>query len=100
MKFGLSALSIAAVTLVALTACNQTSQTSQPTAAAAPVGCKGEIGEYQAVMDNDKQMGHVNTTVYNRVVNEIDKASAACDAGRDAEASRLINATKSRYGYR
>jgi hypothetical protein len=44
-------------------------------------------------------MGHVNRSVHARVVRELDRASAACAAGRDAEAQVMIRATKSRYGY-
>jgi hypothetical protein len=50
-------------------------------------------------MSNDLAMGHVNQSVYNRVEREIRQAEAACAAGRDAEAVRMINAAKSRYGY-
>ena len=62
-------------------------------------GCKGEIARYRAVMSNDLAMGHVNQSVYNRVDREIAQAEAACAAGRDADAVRMINATKSRHGY-
>ena len=91
-----------------LTACNQTA--SLPTPASASVtpssfrmpegtGCKGEIDRYRAVMSNDLAMGHVNQSVYNRVDREIGQAEAACTAGRDAEAIRMIQATKARHGY-
>ncbi|KLK93477.1 hypothetical protein AA309_09210 [Microvirga vignae] len=86
-----------------LAACNQT--TSGPAQAPARFrmpdgsGCQGEIARYRAVMSNDLAMGHVNQTVYNRVDREIGQAEAACAAGRDAEAQRMINATKNRHGY-
>ena len=38
--------------------------------------------------------------VHARVTGEIDGAAAACSAGRDAEAVRMIAATKARCGYR
>jgi hypothetical protein len=41
----------------------------------------------------------VNQSVYNRVDREIGQAKATCAAGRDAEAVRMVNATKSRHGY-
>ena len=91
-----------------LAACNQTAP--PPPAASATVtpsgfrmpegaGCQGEVARYKAVMDNDLAMGHVNQSVYGRVSRDIDQAAAACAAGRDAEAQRMIRATKSRYGY-
>ena len=52
-----------------------------------------------AIMSNDLAMGHVNQSVYNRVDREIAQAEAACTAGRDAEAVRMVNATKARHGY-
>jgi len=51
-------------------------------------------------MTNDLAMGHVSPSVHGRVEKEIEGAEAACAAGRDAEAMRMIDATKSRYGYR
>jgi hypothetical protein len=63
-------------------------------------GCRGEIDRYRAVMSNDLAMGHVNQSVYNQVDREIGQAEAACAGGRDAEAVRMVNASKSRHGYR
>jgi hypothetical protein len=63
-------------------------------------GCAGDIGEFRAVLANDRQTGHVNRTVYDRAMAELDRAAAACAAGRDSEAVRLVRATKQRYGYR
>jgi hypothetical protein len=63
-------------------------------------GCEGEVARYRAIMANDLSMGHVNQSVYVRVEKEIDRAQATCAAGRDAEAVRMIDTTKGRYGYR
>ena len=63
-------------------------------------GCAGEVQRYRAVMDNDLATGHVGKTVHAKVSAEIDEAASACAAGRDAEAVRMIAATKARYGYR
>jgi len=91
-----------------LAACNQTASGPAPApASATPAsfrmpegsGCQGEIARYRAVMSNDLAMGHVNQSVYNRVDREIGQAEAACAAGRDAEAQRMIRATKARHGY-
>jgi hypothetical protein len=87
---------------LALTACNQTASAPAPAGAMASsssTGCKGEIDRYRAVMSNDLSMGHVNQSVYTRVDREIAQAEAACAAGRDAEAIRMVNATKARHGY-
>jgi len=62
-------------------------------------GCRGEIARYRAVMSNDLAMGHVGQSVYTRGDREIGQAEAACAAGRDAEALRMIQATKARHGY-
>jgi len=85
-----------------LAACNQTA--SAPTSASvvassSGTGCNGEISRYRAVMSNDLATGHVNQSVYNRVDRDIAQAEAACAAGRDAEAVRMVNATKVRHGY-
>ncbi len=85
-----------------LAACNQTATTpagTSMTATPAGTGCRGEIDRYRAVMSNDLAMGHVNQSVYNRVDREVAQAEAACSAGRDAEAIRMVNATKARHGY-
>jgi hypothetical protein len=93
-----------------LAACNQTASGPAPVPAGTSVtpssfrmpegsGCRGEIARYRAVMSNDLAMGHVNQSVYNRVDRDIGQAEAACAAGRDAEASRMVRATKARHGY-
>ncbi|WP_112662522.1 hypothetical protein [Microvirga flavescens] len=99
MRNGLCALPAALAALI-LSACTQTGASAPPSPVNAATGCQAEIEEYRAIMENDRRMGHVNASVYNRVEADIGKASAACAAGRDAEARRMISATKSRYGYR
>jgi hypothetical protein len=98
---------LAAVVALPLAACNQTAATAPGSANVTPSGfnlpsgsgCGGEISRYRAVMSNDLATGHVNQSVYNRVDREIAQAEAACAAGRDAEAVRMVNATKARHGY-
>jgi predicted small lipoprotein YifL len=107
MKTVFRSLGLAAAISLSLVACNQTMPTAPSSASVTPSGfrmpegsgCKGEVDRYRAVMDNDLAMGHVNQSVYTRVVREIDQAASACAAGRDAEAVRMINTTKSRFGY-
>jgi hypothetical protein len=87
---------------LALAACNQTASAPAGTnvmAGSSGTGCNGEISRYRAVMSNDLATGHVNQSVYNRVDREIAQAEADCAAGRDAEAVRMVNATKARHGY-
>ncbi|WP_210484857.1 hypothetical protein [Microvirga antarctica] len=100
---------IAAALALSAAACTQTGGSPAPgtpvgTGAAFRMpegpGCQGEVARYRAIMANDLAMGHVNQSVYSRVDKEIDRADAACSAGRDAEAIRMIEATKGRYGYR
>ena len=62
-------------------------------------GCTGDIARWQAVQDNDKNMGQVDTAVANEIANEIAAASAACQAGHDAEARAMVSASKRRHGY-
>jgi hypothetical protein len=100
---------LAALAGLALAGCNQTSAPGPsaatpgvtPSGFAMPAGsgCTGEIGRYKAVVDNDLATGHVNRSVHARIAAELDRASASCAAGRDAEAVRMVTATKSRYGY-
>ena len=63
-------------------------------------GCSGEVARYRAVMENDLATGHVSKGVHQQVTREIDQAGMACAAGRDAEAVRIIQASKARRGYR
>lgn len=101
-------LSVAGMVALPLAACNQTAPGAPANVTGAPSafrmpdgsGCKGEIARYRAIMGNDLTMGHVNRSVYDKVDREIGQAEAACGAGRDAEAVRMVEATKSRYGYR
>jgi hypothetical protein len=100
MKIATPALLLTAA--LALAACNQTASAPAGTTVAANssnTGCNSEISRYRAVMSNDLATGHVNQSVYTRVDREITQAEAACAAGRDAEAIRMINATKARHGY-
>jgi hypothetical protein len=106
MKTLIRSLGLAGMVAI-LAACNQTTSPTPASTNVTPsgfrmpggTGCHGEVDRYRAVMDNDLAMGHVNQSVHARVAREIDQAAAACAAGRDAEAVRMINATKSRYGY-
>ena len=100
--------------LVFVAGCNQTAgppPAPAPTATAAAgvtpstfrlpegSGCTGEVARYRAVMANDLETGHVTRAVHDRVVAEIDRAASACSAGHDAEAVRMIHATKAKFGY-
>jgi hypothetical protein len=108
MKTAILAFSLTGLLALSLAACNQTASGTAPVGTSVTPsgfrmpegsGCKGEIDRYRAVMSNDLAMGHVNQSVYNRVDRELGQAETACAAGRDAEAVRMVNATKSRHGY-
>lgn len=108
MKTAIRSLWLTSLMALPLAACNQTANAPVPaTTSVTPSsfrmpegsGCKGEVDRYRAVMNNDLAMGHVNQSVYTRVEREIGQAEAACAAGRDAEAVRMLHATKSRHGY-
>ncbi len=87
--------------------CNQTgSPAAAPLsqAGAAPqmpsgAGCAGQIGRFRTVIDNENRVGQVSPSVYTRLDADVSRAEAACAAGRDAEAQRMLAATKARYGY-
>jgi hypothetical protein len=102
-------LALAALAGLALAGCTQAGA-PEPSAAAAGVtpsgfalpagsGCAGEIARYRAVVDNDLATGHVDRSVHARIAAELDRAAASCTAGRDAEAVRMVAATRSRFGY-
>lgn len=108
MMTTLRILSFAGAVALPLAACNRAAPATPSGPTAAPgilktadgKGCKGEIARYRAIMDNDLAMGHVNKSVYDKVDREIGQAEAHCGAGRDAEATRMVEATKARHGYR
>lgn len=107
--------SVAALACLALAACNSPAPQAPAPQAAAPTaqspvtpssfklpdgaGCSGEIARWQAIQDNDRATGHVGETVYNQIRGEIAQASAACQAGKDAEARALVRASRARHGY-
>jgi len=101
---------------VLLAGCNSTQPQATVTASAPPAysgsnitpsnfrmpegsGCAGDVARWQAVQDNDLTTGNVNQSVYNQIKADIDRASAACQAGRSAEASSIVRASRARHGY-
>ena len=62
-------------------------------------GCSGDVARWQAIQQNDLNMGHVNQKVYDEISREIAAAASVCQAGRDGEASAMITASKRRHGY-
>lgn len=92
-----------------LAGCNSTAQTPAtaiPAAVVAPLaalpagtGCGGAIGRTRAVVQSDIATGNLNTPVGARFNADLDRAQAACAAGRDGEALRELAAAKARYGY-
>lgn len=62
--------------------------------------CMETVASFKRVVESDARSGNMNQSVYRRVKPEVDRAEAACAAGRDAESERMINSTKSRFGYR
>ncbi|MDP2355183.1 MAG: hypothetical protein Q8M31_03870 [Beijerinckiaceae bacterium] len=105
----------AASSALVLTGCNANApapQASAPPASSAPSGvtpssfrmpegsgCSGDVARWKAIQDNDLATGHVSKSVYDRIQNDINQASAACAAGRDAEARAMVRASRSRNGY-
>jgi hypothetical protein len=62
-------------------------------------GCAGEIARTRAIVDADIASGNAGKSVGTRFSADLDGAQSACSAGRDAEAVRMVQAAKSRYGY-
>jgi hypothetical protein len=95
--------------------CNQTAQAPAPVpvanSSAVPgvtaasfrlpdgAGCSGEVARFRAIMANDLETGHTTKPVFDRVNAEIDQAASACSSGRDGEATRMVRATRTKFGY-
>jgi hypothetical protein len=62
-------------------------------------GCAADIARWQAIQNNDYASGNIGLPVYKQIKQEIAAASAACSAGRDAEASSMIASSRRRHGY-
>ena len=62
-------------------------------------GCSGEVARWQAIQDNDYHSGNIGLPVYRRIQTEIAQAAAACQAGRDTQATAMIHASRARHGY-
>jgi hypothetical protein len=64
------------------------------------VACTEDIERFQTILKSDVDKGYINRPVYEQVVPELRTAAEACAAGRGAEARKLVQASKKRYGYR
>lgn len=62
-------------------------------------GCSGEVARWEAIQENDYHSGNIGLPVYRRIQSEIAQAAAACQGGRDAQATAMIHASKARHGY-
>lgn len=62
--------------------------------------CTGDLVRFQTILKSDVEKGYINRPVYDEVAPELKTAAEACAAGRDAEARKLVQASKKRYGYR
>ncbi len=107
--------SIVPLVLLALAGCNArtpepVTAAAIPAAAPAPIlaeadlpkggGCTAAIGRTQRILASDVATGNLEAPVGQRFNADLDGAERACTAGREAEALRLLAATKRRYGYR
>jgi hypothetical protein len=103
---------LAAVLGLSLAACQTATAPRAPSPEQAPTGvtpntfrmptgsgCAGEVDRFQAVMDNDLQIGHTTKGVHTRVSAEIDTARKSCVAGNEAGAISQIRATRAKFGY-
>ncbi len=62
-------------------------------------GCGGPIAQMRHLVESDVATGNLNAPVGQRFSADLDRASAACSAGRGGEAIHLLGAAKARYGY-
>lgn len=62
--------------------------------------CTTDLVHFQTILKSDADKGYINRPVYDEVEPELKTAAVACAAGRDAEARKLVQASKKRYGYR
>lgn len=103
-------LTLVLLAAAGLASCQSGASAPPPVAAAvAPVaapaalpqgaGCGPAIARTQAVVSADVVSGDLNKPVGARFGADLDRAAAACAAGRDSEALHLLAAAKSRYGY-
>ena len=71
-----------------------------PQAAWAQGACGAAVAETRKLVESDVATGNLNEPVGKRFAADLDRAAAACAAGRGPEAMRLLGAAKARYGYR
>jgi hypothetical protein len=62
--------------------------------------CAGALAEFEKVIKSDVATGNLNKGVHRRIVAELVGVQSSCAANREAEASRVLAAIKSRHGYR
>jgi hypothetical protein len=96
-------LGLGAGLLLAVSGCQSGSPGETSSSGSASVvagsGCGGDIARLRTVVTRDLASGDVNRTVHDRIMGELNRAAAACSAGRDAEAADAVRATKQRFGY-
>ncbi|MBY0611768.1 MAG: hypothetical protein K2P80_06255 [Beijerinckiaceae bacterium] len=62
-------------------------------------GCQGAVDRFQALIDEDLEVGHTIKSVHAQMSAEIAHARTTCAAGNDAGARAEIAASRSRHGY-
>lgn len=62
-------------------------------------GCEDVIGRWQEFAAKESQGGHMDASVYEKIQAEIGQATGMCRSGQDAQAVRMIEASKHRHGY-
>lgn len=90
------ALTLTAALLVAL---SSAAPARAQASAAEEDGCAGAIERWQAFAAQENQGGHMDTPVFEAIQADIGRADASCQAGHEAEALRLVTASKRRHGY-
>lgn len=112
----LSASFVLLAAAIALAGCNQTGNavsTPAPVANSSAIpgvtpsgfhlpegsGCSGDVARFKAIIDNDLSTGHTTDGVHKRMTADLSQAATTCSAGRSGEASAMVRAVRTKYGY-
>ena len=95
------------VVALGVAGCNETMGGAGPIASAplsvrdsVDARCGAEIDRFQAIVTSDHETGNVDQKVFDQIEGDLSRASAACAAGRGAEAHAIVAGSKARHGYR
>lgn len=91
MRLALAAVMIASIAT--------TSSAAAQTSSAAGDGCAGVIDRWQGFAARENQGGHMDAPVFEKIQDEIARATELCQSGHEAQAVKLIEESRRRHGY-